>query len=80
MGGIPLEVEYEMKIIPMRGSNIQTTTCPKCGAQVPFLRAENPIMDSAGFEAYTRKCNWCGALFAGVIDPYDEAFLAEPID
>jgi len=50
VGGIPLEVEYEMKIIPMRRSKIQTTTCPNCGAQVPLLRAENPVMDSAGFE------------------------------
>jgi len=68
------------KIVRMPKSNGQVINCPKCGGQILFFRAEIPIIDSAGFETYTRKCNWCGVCLCGVIDPYDDTFLATAID
>ena len=49
--------------------------CPKCQARLTFHRALAPSMDSSGFESYSLECGACGIVFAGIIDPYDEALL-----
>jgi hypothetical protein len=38
------------------------------------------MIDSAGFETYVLRCDTCGDTFSGIIDPYDEVFLAASID
>ena len=38
------------------------------------------MIDECGFESYTLSCPRCGKSFSGIIDPYDEAFLAEVIE
>src|SRR5271157_3055611 len=50
--------------------------CPRCGCGVPFQCEPNPRIDSAGFETHTLLCMGCGKSFSGIIDPYDDAFLA----
>jgi hypothetical protein len=49
--------------------------CPKCQARLTFHRTLAPSMDSCGFESYSLECGACGVVFAGIIDPYDEALL-----
>jgi hypothetical protein len=49
--------------------------CPKCQARLTFHRALIPLMDSCGFESYSLECGACAVVFAGIIDPYDEALL-----
>lgn len=49
--------------------------CPKCQARLTFYRTIIPLMDSCGFESYSLECGACGVVFAGIIDPYDEALL-----
>jgi hypothetical protein len=49
--------------------------CPKCEARLTFQRTLAPSMDSCGFESYSLECGACGVVFAGIIDPYDEALL-----
>ena len=49
--------------------------CPKCQARPTFYRALIPLMDSSGFESYSLECGACGVVFAGIVDPYDEALL-----
>lgn len=49
--------------------------CLKCQARLTFHRALIPLMDSCGFESYSLECGACAVVFAGIIDPYDEALL-----
>jgi hypothetical protein len=58
----------------------QTAECPRCHCHVPFRRSHDPVIDASGFEAYTLSCIGCGKSFSGIIDPYDDAFLAEVVD
>jgi hypothetical protein len=51
--------------------------CPMCDCHFSFRRSQNPAIDSCGFERYTLMCPGCHGLFSGLIDPYDDAFLAE---
>jgi hypothetical protein len=61
--------------LDLRGAQI--TECPRCHSPVPFRRAHDPNIDSAGFEAYTLFGSGCGKSFSGIIDPFDDAFLSE---
>jgi hypothetical protein len=38
------------------------------------------VIDSSGFESHILTCPSCGKTFSGIIDPYDNAFLAEDIE
>ena len=49
--------------------------CVKCQARLTFQRALLPSIDSCGFESCSLRCNACGVVFAGIIDPYDDALL-----
>ncbi|HEY1748860.1 MAG TPA: hypothetical protein VGG11_19120 [Xanthobacteraceae bacterium] len=50
-------------------------TCPKCKANVLFVRGANAFFDASGFESYLLKCDGCGADISVIVDPHDEAFL-----
>jgi hypothetical protein len=58
----------------------QAAECPRCHCHVPFRRSHDPVIDACGFESYTLSCPGCGRSFSGIIDPYDDAFLAEVLD
>ena len=49
--------------------------CPRCDAQLMFLRSAKPHFDSCGFESYSLECKKCGTHLAGIIDPCDDALL-----
>jgi len=54
--------------------------CPRCRCHFSFRRSRDPAIDACGFEAYTLSCPGCGKSFFGIIDPYDDAFLAEVVE
>ena len=54
--------------------------CPRCRCRFSFRRSHDPVIDACGFEAYTLLCPGCGKSFSGIIDPYDDAFLAEVVE
>jgi hypothetical protein len=56
-------------------SNPKTVACPKCGAKLKFFRSDKPRIDECGFESYSLKCNACGSMLAGIIDPADDELL-----
>jgi hypothetical protein len=49
--------------------------CPACTAQAMFCRSGTPQVAACGFESYNFECDECGALLAGIIDPYDNELL-----
>lgn len=53
----------------------QATACPGCGVQLIFGRSATPLIDACGLESYRLKCNACGALLAGIVDPADDTLL-----
>ena len=53
----------------------QIIECPKCGACMPFSRAEFAQIDSSGFESYRLSCRACAVSLAAVVDPCDETLL-----
>jgi len=55
-------------------------SCPRCNAQIHVRRSLEPYIDSAGFESYALACSQCEIQFSGIIDPYDDAFLADNSD
>jgi hypothetical protein len=56
-------------------SKSKKVACPKCDAELKFYRNDNPYFDECGFESYSFKCNACGSVLVGVIDPADDALL-----
>ena len=68
------------QVIQLMPSGPQIVECPKCRSAVPFRRTNNPLIDSAGFETYRLLCAGCCQRFLGIIDPYDDSFLVEPIE
>jgi hypothetical protein len=68
------------QIIHLTPSGTEIVECPNCRSPVPFRRANNPILDSAGFETYNLLCVSCQKRFSGIIDPYDDSLLVEVIE
>jgi hypothetical protein len=51
-------------------------TLSRCKAHSALRRAAAfPSIDSSGFESYSLKCQNCGAILCGVIDPFDGKLL-----
>lgn len=49
--------------------------CPNCDASFMFYGNYAARIDHHGFERYDLECPACDEVVAGVIDPYDDAFL-----
>jgi uncharacterized Zn finger protein len=60
---------------PSHFAGAQLVACPNCNAQLEFCRSDAPHIDDSGFESYGLECKECGAVLAGIIDPYDDALL-----
>jgi hypothetical protein len=77
------DVESNPMYVPKRARGLRhprqhqplVIKCPKCQARLTFHRALAPSMDSCGLDHYSLECGACGVVFAGIIDPYDEALL-----
>jgi hypothetical protein len=54
--------------------------CPNCAKGSTFLKPAQPYIDSCGFESYTFLCDYCGSLFSGVVDPFDDQLLASLLE
>jgi DNA-directed RNA polymerase subunit RPC12/RpoP len=59
---------------------IDVIACPKCAARLTLNRDLLPLIDSAGFENYSFKCEQCGAELVGVIDPFDDRLLVSELE
>jgi hypothetical protein len=54
----------------------QVIACPQCDTPFMFCRSSTLQINTCGLESCPGlECEGCGALFAGIIDPYDETLL-----
>jgi hypothetical protein len=66
-------------LIPSAEANAQGTACPNCNFHFEFRRTLTSAVDACGFESYSLRCDACGLLLGGVIDPADDALLLSAV-
>ena len=54
--------------------------CPKCEASSKFFRTAFPHIDTCGFESYSFRCECCGSVTAGIINPLDDELLVSLLE
>jgi len=60
-------------------AGLQLVECPKCNGRFKFFRANAPRIDACGFETYSLKCDGCGTVLIGIIDPADDKLLLSEV-
>jgi hypothetical protein len=54
--------------------------CPNCRTHTRFFKFSLPHIDSCGFESYSLRCDRCGGVLGGTIDPLSDRLFLSLLD